>query len=165
MSESSAGNIVTVRSLKHDGSVHREWRARVMKRQGALIILEGSFEEEVRHPLLGHIVRGTLSTEYYWTNRWYSVFRFREPDGALRNYYCNINAPIEFDERVLSFVDLDMDILVAPDFSFKILDEDEFAVNAARFCYPQEFHKRTHAALDELLALIKRREFPFDVHV
>lgn len=163
MSEPSADDgLVTVESRKYDGRVHRAWRARVAAREGALIILEGKFDEEIRHPLLGHIVRGTLSREYYWIDRWYSVFRFREPDGALRNYYCNINQPAAFDGRVLSFVDLDVDMLIAPDFSIKILDEDEFASNAARFAYPSEFYTRAAAALKELTALIEQRAFPFD---
>lgn len=163
MSEQVTGRLIKVESRKYDGRVHREWRARIAERQGSLIVLDGCFEEEVRHPLLGHIVRGTLSTEYYWTDRWYSVFRFREPSGALRNYYCNINAPVEFAGEVLSFVDLDIDILVAPDFSFKILDEDEFETNAARFAYTPEFHRRTREAVAELIALIEGREFPFDM--
>jgi len=142
--------------------VHREWPASVQRVAGSLVVLEGSFSEEVRHPLLGHIVRGTVSTEYYWTDRWYSVFRFREPSGALRNYYCNVNAPAVFDAELLTFVDLDIDVLVAPDFSTTILDEDEFEMNAVRYGYPQEFRARAARAVAELLALVARRAFPFD---
>jgi protein associated with RNAse G/E len=160
--ETAPRPLITVESRKYDGRVHRHWTARVTERSGPLIVLDGRFEEEVRHPLLGHIVRGTRSREYYWTNRWYSIFRFRQPSGELRNYYCNINAPAAFDGRLLSFVDLDIDILVAPDFSFRILDEDEFASNAALLNYPPEFYRRAGEARDELIALIRGREFPFD---
>jgi protein associated with RNAse G/E len=157
------GQIVTVRSRKYDGRLHREWRAQVVARCGELIILEGAFEDEVRHPLLGHIPRGTLSTEYYWADRWYSVFRFREPvGGRLLYYYCNVNAPPVFDGSVLSFVDLDVDILLAADYSFKILDEDEFESNYAALLYPPEFRRRTSDAVAELIALIEARAFPFD---
>ena len=127
---------ITVHSCKFDGRIHRRWRARVACQAGPLVVLSARFEEEIRHALLGHIARGTLSTEYYWTDRWYNVFRFSAPDGALRNYYCNINMPARFDGRVLSYVDLDIDVLVAPDFSYQILDEDEFTANAVRFNYP-----------------------------
>ena len=153
---------VIVRSLKYDGRVHREWRARLVERSGALVVLEGEFEEEVRHPLLGTIARGTVSTEFYWTDRCYSVFRFREPSGGLRCFYCNVNLPVEFDGSGLSFVDLDIDVLVAPDFSYKILDEDEFEANAERLGYTSEMRRKAHAALEELLSLVRRRDFPFD---
>ena len=156
------GRVVRVASLKFDGRLHRAWPARLVRRAGTLLVLEGVFETEVRHPLLGHIASGTLSTEFYWTDRWYSVFRFREPGGPLRNYYCNVNRPAEFDDDTLSFVDLDIDVLVAPDFSYTVLDEDEFETHAAEFGYDEALRARVGGALDELLRLIESRAFPFD---
>lgn len=153
---------VEVRSLRFDRSVKRTWRARLERLEGELIVLEGVFEEEVRHPLLGVIRAGTLSTEFFWTDRWYSVFRFREPSGRLRNFYGNLNTPPRLEGGILSFVDLDIDVLVAPDLTYKILDEEEFEQHAKQFEYPEEFRQRALRALDELLALIARREFPFD---
>jgi uncharacterized protein len=156
------GRVVRVDSLKFDGRVHRSWPARLVRQDGSLFVLEGVFETEVRHQLLGRILAGTLSTEFYWTDRWYSVFRFREPAGRLRNYYCNINRPAQFDDKVLSFVDLDIDVLVAPDFSYTVLDEDEFEEHAARFGYDEHLRARVRQALTELVRLIEVRAFPFD---
>jgi len=155
------GTPVRVDSLKDDGRLHRSWPARLVSRAGSLLVLEGVFETEVRHRLLGTIAAGTRSTEYYWTDRWYSVFRFREPDGPLRNYYCNINRPAEFDGRTLSFVDLDIDVLVAPDFSHAVLDEEEFETHARQFGYTDEVLGRVAEARDELIRLIEARDFPF----
>lgn len=153
--------LVEVRAQKYDGRVHRRWPARVARREETLVVLDAVFEEEIRHPLLGTIVSGTISTEYYWTDRWYNVFRFLEPSGELRNFYGNINSPAEFDGETLSFTDFDIDVLVRPDFSFTILDEDEFAANALRLNYPAEVSRRVREALAELIALIEARGFPF----
>lgn len=152
---------VIVRAHKYDGTLHREWPARLLRSEATLLILDAVFEAEINHQLLGKITRGTLSLEYYWTDRWYNVFRFSEPTGELRNYYCNINVPATFDGRVLAFIDLDIDILVAPDLSYKILDEDEFEANALRFGYPQELRQRAHTALAEMIERIEARQFPF----
>jgi len=156
------GAPVRVASLKYDGSLHREWPARLVARGDTLIVVEGVFETEVRHRLLGVIAAGTESTEYYWTDRWYSVFRFREPAGPLRNFYCNVNRPAEFDGRTLSFVDLDIDVLVSPDSTVEVLDEDEFETNAETYNYPAAVRLRAREALAELLALVEARSFPFD---
>lgn len=153
---------IVVRSLKDDGRVHRVWRARLVRAEGSLVVVEGEFAERIEHAQLGVIARGTVSTEYFWTDRWYNVFRFREPAGALRNYYCNINRPAAFDGRHLTFVDLDVDVLVSPDFTYRVLDEDEFAANAARYGYSREVRERVSRALAELREMIERREFPFD---
>ena len=153
---------VTVRSLKYDGRVHRSWPARLTRREGALVVLDAFFAEEVRHTILGTIEAGTLSREFYWTDRWYSVFRFTEPTGGrLRCFYCNVNTPPRLEADVLFFVDLDVDVLVRPDFSYSVLDEDEFDAHAATYDYPTDYRARVRDALEEIVRLIEGRRFPF----
>lgn len=153
---------ITINSLKYDGYIRRSWRCKFVESRGDLLIFVGEFEEEVDHPHLGNIKHGTISYEYYWLNRWYNVFRFHEPDGTIRNYYCNINMPPKFENGVLEYIDLDIDVLVWNDFSFETLDMEEFEENAAKFGYPEEVRVNAQNALEELMALIKGREFPFD---
>lgn len=126
------------------------------------MILDAVFAEEIEHDLLGTISAGTVSREYYWLDRWYNVFRFSHPDRKLRNYYCNINVPPRFDGRVLSYIDLDIDVLVAPDLTYKILDEDDFERNANFYPYPENLQANARAALAELTRLIESRSFPFN---
>jgi protein associated with RNAse G/E len=152
---------ITVRACKYDGSEHRRWTAQLTSIEGSMLQLTGAFDIKVDHSLLGTIPRGTVSVEHYWIDRWYSVFRFSDPTGELRYYYCNVNAPPSFDGSVLTFVDLDIDILVAPDLSYTILDEDEFAENALRYSYPLDVQQHAHAAITELIDLIESRQFPF----
>jgi protein associated with RNAse G/E len=146
---------------KFDRQEHRRWRASLLRREGSLLILDAAFSEEVRHSQLGLIERGTVSIEYYWLDRWYNVFRFLEPDGSLRNFYCNVNLPPTFDGQTLTYVDLDIDIIVKPDFSYQILDRDEFEQNAERLGYPVEVREGAERALLELLNMIESRAFPF----
>ncbi|HKY44180.1 MAG TPA: DUF402 domain-containing protein [Pyrinomonadaceae bacterium] len=147
---------------KYDGTEYRRWPARIAKTVGPLLILDAVFDEEIQHDLLGTIVSGTISTEYYWLDRWYNVFRFSDPHQKLKNFYCNINVPPRFDGRVLSYIDLDIDVLVEPDLTYKILDEDDFEENAQRYHYPQEVQVNARAALAELIELIESRSFPFN---
>lgn len=133
-----------------------------MRQEGSLLVLDARFDEEIQHDLLGTIAVGTTSIEYYWLDRWYNVFRFSDPGGALRNYYCNINVPPHFDEQVLSYVDLDIDIVVQPDFTYTVLDREEFAQNAARYGYTSEVRQNAANALVEVTTLIEKNQFPFD---
>lgn len=158
----SKTDIITVRAFKHDGSEHRSWLARVLRVEGPLVVLSGEFESEVQHQLLGTIPSGTLSIEYYWLDRWYNIFRFHRPDGKLRNYYCNVNVPPEFDGETLKYVDLDIDILVNSDFSYQILDLDEFERHANLYGYSEEIRANAMQAVLELEALIEHRSFPLN---
>lgn len=125
-------------------------------------MLDAVFDEEIEHELLGTILSGTISTEYYWLDRWYNVFRFSDSDQTFQNFYCNINQPPVFDGRVLSYIDLDIDVLVARDFTYKVLDLDDFEENAQRYSYPDEVQANAQRALTELIELIEARAFPFN---
>ena len=153
---------IRVRVLKYDGTKHRTWAARVAKQTDSLLILDAVFDEEIEHDLIGTIACGTVSTEYYWLDRWYNVFRFSDPSGTLNSFYCNVNMPPSFDGNVLQYVDLDIDVLVRPDFSYQILDFEDFEVNARTYDYSPEVQENAHAALGELVELIETRSFPFD---
>lgn len=126
-----------------------------------MIVLDAAFEINVQHDLLGEIRRGTGTIEYYWCDRWYNIFRFLEPDGATKLFYCNLNTPLTIEGHVLSYIDLDIDILVRPDFSYQVLDLEEFAANAERYAYPEYLKAKVNEALATLVSMIKTRQFPF----
>ena len=157
----AVGSTILVRACKYDGSEHRRWPAQVIKQEGSLVVLDARFPEEVVHDLLGTIAGGTHSLEYYWLDRWYNVFRFAQPNGELRNYYCNVNVPPTFDGEILSYADLDLDILVAPDFSYQLLDLEDFERNILHYGYSVEVQNNARRAVDELVRMIQAREFPF----
>lgn len=155
---------IIINSRKFDGEIHRNWKCRLVEQKDSLLVFVGEFEKEVKHSNLDVIGRGTISYEYYWLDRWFNIFRFHEPDGSLRNFYCNINMPPKFHEGVLDYVDLDIDVLVWQDFSFEILDLDEFRENSEKFNYPDELKTKVQKTLDKLLKMIEMREFPFNIN-
>ena len=138
--------------LKDDGRERRRWAAQVVKQLGPLIVLEAVFDEEIQHDLLGTIALGTASKEYYWFDRWYNVFRFND------RFYCNVTRPPTFDGSILTYVDLDIDVLVESDFSYKILDLEDFENSS----YPAGLKEKALQALAELVSLVKTRSFPFN---
>jgi uncharacterized protein len=125
-------------------------------------VLDAEFDQDIEHALLGKIACGTLSTEYYWLDRWYNVFRFSDPERRLKSFYCNVNMPPTFDGEVLSYVDLDVDLLVNPDFSYQILDFDDFEANAAIYNYPIDVRENVHRSVSELIQMIETQAFPFN---
>jgi protein associated with RNAse G/E len=153
---------LTVKVFKHDGTENRRWSGRVSHREGPLLMLEAEFDADVTHHLLGEIKRGTRTVEYYWLDRWYNVFQFLADDGRIRLWYCNINTPPQVTDNEISYVDMDIDILVHPDFSFEVLDVDEFEENAKRYGYSEMEKRNARAAANELISMIVHRQFPFE---
>ena len=160
-SPSVESNELIVRVLKHDGSEYRRWRGRIAKEENGLLVVNAEFDIDVSHHLLGEIKRGTRLIEYYWLDRWYNVFRFLHDDGTTRLFYCNINQPPTFDRQSLTYIDLDIDVIVRPDYSYEVLDLDEFRTNSQRYGYSAEEQAKVAKALEDLTRMIESRQFPF----
>jgi uncharacterized protein len=153
---------ITVQVLKYDGTEYRRWQARLSCCSGSLMVFDAEFEVDVEHELLGQIRGGTRTIEYYWLGRWYNIFRFLSEDGGTRLFYCNVNMPPKLEGDRLTYVDLDIDMLVQPDLSYEVLDLDEFEINAVRYGYPPQVREQAQEAVNELTSMITSRQFPFD---
>jgi protein associated with RNAse G/E len=156
---------VTINSRKFDGTIHKTWTAKLIEQKNTLLTFVGEFEKEVNHKQLGLIRRGTISYEFYWLDAWFNIFRFHEPDGSLRNFYCNINMPPNFEGDVLDYVDLDIDVLIWKDFSIQILDTAEFLENSQKYNYSEEVKNKANEGVKKILEIIENREFPFNVKI
>lgn len=155
--------IFTINSRKFDGQIQRSWKAELTNQNKSLLTFVGIFDDEVIHPDLGVIRRGTISYEYYWLDRWYNIFQFHEPEGELRNFYCNISQPPQIHENTLDYIDFDIDILIWKDFSYLILDLEEFEENKRILNYPADLIIKIYDSLSEIKTLIENRKFPFDI--
>ncbi|MCC7308885.1 MAG: DUF402 domain-containing protein [Acidobacteria bacterium] len=155
--------IITVNARSYDNAIRKSWTAELLERSDQLLVLKGLFAFDVEHSDIGLIRRGTISYEYFWPSRWYNVFRFHDPGGPFRCFYCNVTMPPVFDGSTLDYIDLDIDILLGRDGLVRILDEDEFRDNAAKYSYPAEVKANAAQAAADLTRMIRGREFPFDV--
>ncbi len=156
---------IIVRAKKYDGSLNRSWECDFVSQTESHLILKGIFGQMINHREIGVIRRKTVSYEFFWFDRWFNVFRFHEPDGSLKCFYCNINCPPQFSHPNLEYVDLDLDLIVDPDFKYRIIDTDEFKQNSAKYNYPNELILQTGNALDELIRMVENRLFPFDYQI
>lgn len=157
-----SGQTFTTISRKFDGIIHRTWEAELIDETESWWLFLGKFSKTIFHDQIGIIKRNTISLEYFWKDKNYNIFKFYEPDGEFRNFYCNISLPPIISESTLDYVDLDIDVVVWADFSYEILDRDEFEVNSRLYRYPHNFQTLVEKSLNELLNLIQRRDFPFD---
>ena len=156
------GRRTHVCSSKYDGSPHWEFDSWFVLEEGSLIVTVEP---------AGHVYQtwnGPWTTpfdtrNYFWSDRWYSIFRFERPrGGGLDSWYCNVGTPVEFDGENIRYVDLDLDVRVPAAGEPEVLDEDEFLENSARMGYPPEVVEQARSAVDELLALARSGRFPFD---
>jgi protein associated with RNAse G/E len=111
--------------------------------------------------------RGPGILKFLPTGENYSVWVFRDADGRFTGYYVNLEETgVRWDEGGVAGVDIvdqDLDILVAPDGTWRWKDEEEFA---ERLAYPGHYWVADGEAVRaeglRVVKLIEAGEFPFN---
>ena len=152
--------IIKVHKLDHEGNTAWSYPARVLHRTGCRMVLEAEFD---RGPV--DVGRITLNTgdhfrEYFYTDRWYNVFRISSArTGELKGWYCNFTRPAVFNADGVQAEDLALDLLIYPDGSFELLDEDEYEALELS----ADEREQVQRALDALLELARGKHPPFSL--
>jgi protein associated with RNAse G/E len=156
--------LVHVRATNYDGSPHWEHPAFLVKQSDALLITRTASGLEIATE------RGAWNSPFdtrghYWPDRWFNVIRLEQPGRGLTGFYCNIATPVQFDGENLRYVDLQLDVRVfvsEAEWSYTLLDADEFEAARQRYAYPDDLIVRCRRAVDEIVGLIEARAFPFE---
>ncbi len=75
--------------------------------------------------------------QFFWPERWYTLSAFYD-DRVLKYTYGSIIQPATIEIERLSYVDLDLSILVKPDLTYEVLTRAEFEQMADLLHYNEE---------------------------
>jgi protein associated with RNAse G/E len=157
---------VRLDSVKWGGVPHRTWESLWELESRDRLVLWGPDGTRVREAD-GRVWIGPRPVlMYFWPDCDFNVVTLVEGDGRPR-HYCNICLPAEAVGGVAGgwrYVDLDLDVIVRPDGSVEVRDEDEFVVNADRFGYPEEIRRRAREGLAAILRRVAAHQGPFAPH-
>lgn len=140
--------------------------ARLLQADGKLVVFT-----HVAHPSKplyhgGHpVIESGYSVVWFLFQREpYDVGCFYRPDGTLTGYYVDILEPVHWQEenppRLTPLVDLALDIWIAPDGSYQVLDEDEFALFVRRGDLTARQADHARATLTSVISLVDAGDFP-----
>ncbi len=144
---------------KRDVHGREVWRypARLLERTPRRVLLEAFFDRQETSLHGMTLCPGDRFLETFYSDRWYNIFEIHaREDGRLRGWYCNVGFPARLGQRVVSYRDLVLDLLVFPDGRQVVLDEDEFA---ALPLDPQT-RKQARQALAALQRLFRQGDGP-----
>ena len=140
--------MVTIIKRSPGGQEIIRYTGEILQRTPDSITLEASFDHADVLVMQTTLSRGDRFIETYYTDRWYNIFEIHDHENdRLKGWYCNIGKPavMESGNRI-SYVDLALDLWVAPNGDQTVLDEDEFAA----LDLDTETRSRARAALEEL---------------
>ncbi|WP_240794298.1 DUF402 domain-containing protein [Bacillus sp. BHET2] len=129
------GDPVIERKVGYDGSVV-EHCCRVLKAGVDEVVLfhkiENAFTMSTNQSSIT-IPEGSYTLAYYWKNRAYNVYIWRDYRGVYLGSYFNIVRNTTIKNKVVSFEDLIIDVLVFTDGRAFVLDEEELPVAMGEF--------------------------------
>jgi protein associated with RNAse G/E len=148
--------------IKRNQAGEETWRysGQILKRSKNAVILEAVFNRDDM-PFMDIVLkRGDRFIELFYSDRWYNIFEIHDrDDGTLKGWYCNVSQPTVFetDERI-SYIDLTLDLWVAPDGTQTVLDEDEFTALSLN----DKIKDKALDALGQLKSIFKQ-DTPFEL--
>lgn len=95
-------------------------------------IIEDTFTM-IAHQARLTIPKGSYTIAYYWEDRPYNLYFWRDHRGNYLGSYFNIVRNTVISDGMVSFEDLIIDILVLPNGEYFILDEDELPDSLEKF--------------------------------
>lgn len=152
------GDEVTVRKLDPAGGEKWRWKAVVHQATATSVVVEARYNagdaDRFGLPFRG----GDRLLESYFADRWYNVFAvFAADTGDFKGWYCNVSRPAQWLDGEITWVDLELDVVVHRDGRSAVLDEDEFAA----LDLEEGERLAARAAVDELLRHAQDRTGPF----
>jgi uncharacterized protein len=118
---------VKVQKKNPAGEVTYEYEGIMLSNDDRSVVLEAFFDR-ADMPFMDVVFKtGDRFVENYYTDRWYNIFVIHDrDDGNVKGWYCNIGMPAIFEDGLVSYVDLALDLWVSVNGQQTVLDEDEF---------------------------------------
>src|SRR5690554_4874846 len=115
---------VIIHSYKHDGSLHRVWKnSVVIKNTDDTLIVYNNKTKVIESS--GRVwYSKEPAVVYFFKDQWFNIISMVREDGIY--YYCNLSSPYLYDGEAVKYIDYDLDVKVYPNFSYKILDRNEY---------------------------------------
>ncbi len=146
---------VTIIKLNTQREETWRYKGRVLSQDQHSMLIEAYFNRKDM-PFHGITLKeNDRFLERYYDYRWFNLFEIHDrEDDKIKGWYCNITRPAEFSPGKIAYVDLALDVLVFPDGSHLVLDEDEFN----QLTLDPDTHDQALNELDTLLGMVRNRQ-------
>lgn len=159
MNAPKIGSNIKIKSYKHNGNLHRVWERNIVLKGTQSVVIGANDKALVTESDGRTWVTREPAISYFHSECWFNVIGMLRQKGI--HYYCNMSSPFAHDEEALKYIDYDLDVMVYPDMTYHILDEDEYELHKERMNYPNAVDRILHEQLNLLLSWIRQRKGPF----
>lgn len=153
------GKKISVQSYKHDQSLHRIWEEATVISEDDDVIIVGNKKTKVIEANGRFWHTKEPSVTFFFKHHWFNVIGIIKPEGI--SYYCNLSSPVLTDEEALKYIDYDLDIKVSDDYSYHLLDQNEYNRHKIQMHYPKDLAEILESEFKVLESMVNSKTFPF----
>ncbi len=158
-------NELWLHSTKYDGSLHYRHPLKVVEKSERRLITSIS----PGYPVESY--RGKWNTKrnqlsVFWVDRPYVFHVIWEDDWQPKMLYTDIATGTKWEDGVVTYVDMDLDVFVKDGVpGIHLDDEDEVEEHGAKGGYRAELVRGCRDAVEEVRRLLEARELPFSTEL
>jgi predicted RNA-binding protein associated with RNAse of E/G family len=116
---------MTERKIRLDGTTEDFLCERLLMEPGKRAVLRYELDRDWHVGGMIVVPKGSVTIAHYWTDRPYNVYHWVSRDRRTIAYYCNVVASTLIAERLVSYEDLVVDVLIETSGAATVLDEED----------------------------------------
>lgn len=157
------GDKLTIHCYKHDGKLHRTWDEATILEINDDGIVCGNNKTTVCESD-GRIHKtNEPAILFFYKDSWFNIIGQLKEQGLF--YYCNIATPYLIEDKIIKYIDYDLDLRVFPDGGFRVLDRNEYNYHRKKMKYPKELDAILKRELTQLINMKKQNIGPFSSEI
>jgi protein associated with RNAse G/E len=151
---------IQIQSYKHNESLHRIWeKATVIEQSDNHVVVVNKRTKVIEsNGRFWHTREPSVT--WFYKERWFNIIGIVKNDEI--HFYCNIASPYIIDDEALKYIDYDLDIKVIDDFSYHVLDRNEYNKHKTKMNYSSKLKNILETELELLKTMIDNRKDPFN---
>lgn len=161
MSKLKVGDKLKIHKYKHNGEIDRCWEEAtfldenenymIFANYKALVIEKNGRMWKTKEPAI----------MYFSKKHWFNIIGQIKKNGIY--YYCNIASPFIIEEKVIKYIDYDLDLRVFPTGAFKVLDRGEYKYHKKIMNYSKKLDYILRSELTKLIEIARNKDYPFNI--
>ena len=156
------GDKYIIHGYKHNGKLYKTWDEAIFLGETKDYYVFGNNNTEVSK-LFGQKWRTKdPAILFFYKDEWFNIIAQLKKKGIF--YYCNIATPVLIEEKdkVIKFIDYDLDLRIFPDKTYKILDRSEYEYHKRKMNYSKELDKIINYKLKKLIKKFNNNDEVFN---
>ncbi len=157
------GDSLMIHCYKHNGEIYKTWDEAIVLdiTKEYLVLGNNNVLVTKKDGRTWHTKEPAIM--FFYFSNWFNVIAQFKKVGLF--YYCNIASPFVLDNRVVKYIDYDLDLRIFPDGAYQVLDKNEYNYHRKLMKYSQDINYIVKSELSNLIEMKKNRVGPFNRNI